>query len=278
MESVIATREEVESFLFVQQIISNFDFSLRGHAHGCGTSQGCGSGYGSGHGSGESDGSGRSHDCCYGDFNGSNGSGSGNGFGSGSGFGSSCCYGYGNGSEDIKALNGNTVDYVDSVPTIIIQVKGNFAKGYIIDEDNLTFVPCYIAKVGNSFAHGKTLKEAVADAKAKEIEKMPIEERIEKFKDVFGSLDSEHTGKEFYDWHHFLTGSCRMGRDGFCKIHKIDLEKKYTVRYFLDITKDSYRSDIIELVCNAYGLNEEKCANVTDLEYRRVNGFERGMC
>ena len=107
---------------------------------------------------------------------------------------------------------------------------------------------------------------------------MPIEERIEKFKEVFGSLDSEHTGKEFYDWHHFLTGSCRMGRDGFCKIHKIDLEKKYTVRYFLDITKDSYRSDIIELVCNAYGLNEEKCANVTDLEYRRVNGFERGMC
>ena len=276
MESVIATREEVESFLSVQQIFSNFNPGR--HAYGYGTFQGCGSGYGSGCGSGESDGSGRSHDCCYGDFNDSNGSGSGIGFGSSNGSGSSCTYGYGNGSEDIKALNGNTVDYVDSVPTIIIQVKGNFAKGYIIDEDNLTFESCYVAKVGNSFAHGKTLKEAVADAKAKEIEKMPIEERIEKFKDVFGSLDSEHTGKEFYDWHHFLTGSCRMGRDAFCKIHKIDLEKKYTVRYFLDITKDSYRSDIIELVCNAYGLSEEKCANVTDLEYCRVNGFERGMC
>lgn len=278
MESVIASREEVESFLSVQQIISNFDFDLRGYAYGCGTSQGCGSGYGSGCGSGESDGRGRSYDCCYGDFNDSNGSGSGIGFGSSNGSGSSCTYGYGNGNEDIKALNGNIVDYIDSVPTIIIQVKGNFAKGYIIDEDNLTSVPCYIAKVGNSFAHGKTLKEAVTDAKAKEIEKMPIEERIEKFKDVFGSLDSEHTGKEFYDWHHILTGSCRMGRDGFCKTHKIDLKKKYTVKYFLDITKDSYGSDVIELVCNAYGLSEEKCANVTDLEYRRVNGFERGMC
>ena len=263
MESVIATREEVESFLFVQQIISNFDFSLRGHAHDCGTFQGCGAGYGSGCGIGESDGSGYCYDYYY---NNSNGSGSG------------CTYGYGYGNKDIKALNGNIVDYIDSIPTIIIQIKGNFAKGYIIDEDNLTFVPCYIAKVGNSFAHGKTLKEAVADAKEKEIEKMPIEERIEKFKDVFGSLDSEHTGKEFYDWHHILTGSCRMGRDGFCKIHKIDLEKKYTVRYFLDITKDSYGSDVIELVCNAYGLSEERCANVTDLEYRRVNGFERGMC
>lgn len=270
MESVIATREEVERFLSVQQIISNFDFSLRGHAHGCGTSQGCGSGYGSGYGSGECDGSGYS----YSHYNSVSGSGSGHDFSSGSSSG----YGYGNGSEDIKALNGNTVDYVDSVPTIIIQVKGNFAKGYIIDEDNLTFVPCYIAKVGNSFAHGKTLKEAVTDAKAKEIEKMPIEERIEKFKEVFGSLDSEHTGKKFYDWHHILTGSCRMGRDEFCKIHKIDLEKKYTVRYFLDITKNSYGSDIIELVCNAYGLSEEKYDNVTDLEYRRVSGFERGMC
>ena len=275
MESVIATREEVESFLFVQQIISNFDFSLRGYAHGCFTFQGCGAGYGSGCGSGESNGCGYCYDYYYND---SNGSGSGIGFGSSNGYGSSCTYGYGNGNEDIKALNGNIVDYIDSIPTIIIQIKGNFAKGYIIDEDNLTFVPCYIAKVGNSFAHGKTLKEAVADAKEKEIEKMPIEERIEKFKDVFGSLDSEHTGKEFYDWHHILTGSCRMGRDGFCKIHKIDLEKKYTVRYFLDITKDSYGSDVIELVCNAYGLSEERCANVTDLEYRRVNGFERGMC
>ena len=275
MESVIATREEVESFLFVQQIISNFDFSLRGHARGCGTFQGCGAGYGSGCGSGESDGCGYCYDYYYND---SNGSGSGTGFGSSNGSGSSCTYGYGNGNEDIKALNGNIVDYIDSVPTIIIQIKGNFAKGYIIDEDNLTFAPCYIAKVGNSFAHGKTLTEAVIDAKEKEIEKMPIEERIEKFKDVFGSLDSEHTGKEFYDWHHFLTGSCRMGRDGFCKTHKIDLEKKYTVRYFLDITKDSYGSDVIELVCNAYGLSEERCANVTDLEYRRVNGFERGMC
>ena len=271
MESVIASREEVESFLSVQQIFSNFNPGR--YAYGYGTSRGCGSGYGSGCGSGESDGSGYGCDCPCGGGE-YNGSGSGSAYGYSDGIDSGASYGRGN----IKALNGNIVDYVDSVPTIIIQVKGNFAKGYVVNEVCLTFVPCYIAKAGNSFAHGKTLKEAVADAKVKEMEKMPIEERIEKFKDVFGSLDSKHTGKEFYDWHHILTGSCRMGRDGFCKIHKIDLEKKYTVRYFLDITKNSYRSDIIELVCNAYGLSEEKCANVTDLEYRRVNGFERGMC
>ena len=81
---------------------------------------------------------------------------------------------------------------------------------------------------------------------------MPIEKRIEKFIKVFGSLYSEHTGKEFYDWHHILTGSCKMGRDGFCKDHDIDLEKKYTVKYFLDITEKSYRGDVIKRVRETY--------------------------
>lgn len=282
MESVIATREEVESFLSVQQIFSDFDFGR--HVYGYGTSLGRGSGYGSGCGSGESDGSGSANGSGggYGNSDGygtlhGDGYGYGNRYGldydNGSGYGAGCGGNYG----DIKELNGNIVDYIDNVPTIITRVRGNIARGYIVKED-LTLESCFIAKVGDSFAHGKTLKEAVVDAKAKEMKRLPIEERIEKFKEVFGSLDSEHTGKKFYDWHHILTGSCRMGRDEFCKIHKIDLEKKYTVRYFLDITKNSCGSDIIELICNAYGLNEEKCANVTDLEYRRVSGFERGMC
>lgn len=245
MENIIATREEVERFLSIQQTY-NFSF---GHNCGRGTVHGSGFGCGFNYGSGECNGSGygRGCSCGGGEYN---GSGSGSAYGYGDGIDSGVGYGRGN----IQALNGNIVDYVDSVPTIIIQTKGNFAKGYIIDEWNLTSVPCYIAKVGNSFAHGKTLKEAVADAKVKDIEKLAIEERIEKFKEVFGSLDSEHTGKKFYDWHHILTGSCRMGRDGFCKAHKIDLEKKYTVRYFLDITENAYGGDVIKQVRESYGL------------------------
>lgn len=197
MESVIATREEVQGFL-----------SIQNHNSGYGYGDGYGDGYGSG-------------------------------------------YGYGYGYGDIKALNGNIVDYIDDVPTIITQVRGNIACGLVVKED-LTFEPCFIAKVGNSFAHGKTLKEAVADAKAKEMMMMPIKERIKKFVEVFGSLDSEHAGKEYYNWHNILTGSCQMGRDKFCEAHDIDLEKKYTVRYFLDITKDSYGGDVIRQVIAAY--------------------------
>ena len=84
------------------------------------------------------------------------------------------------------------------------------------------------------------------------MERLPIKERIKKFIETFGSLDSEHTGQEFYNWHHILTGSCIMGRDIFCKNHNIDLTKKYTVRYFLNITKNDYGGNIINQVMSAY--------------------------
>ena len=249
MESVIVTREEAEHFLSIQKYNFGYDYDyIYGDVSGYGYDEGSGYGYGPGCGGSSENGYGYgSTEYGYGPVDYGYGSGDGTGYDYKLGYG----YGYGFGFGDIKALNGNIVDCIDDVPTIITQVRGNIACGYIV-KNNLTLVPCYIAKVGNSFAHGKTLKEAVADAKAKKIKKLPIEERIEKFKEVFGSLDSEHTGKKFYDWHHFLTGSCKMGRDGFCKSHDIDLEKKYTVKYFLDITENTYGGDIIKLIREAY--------------------------
>ncbi len=231
MESVISTREEVLHFLSINTVL---EFGY-GDGYGSGSGSGSISGYGNGCGNGEGYGSGSSY-----------GYGTGSGSGSGIGYG-----GDGYSYSDIKALKGNIVDYVDSLPTIITQVHGNFAKGFIVKSD-FTLSPCYIAKVGNSFAHGYTLKEAFVDAERKGVDKIPIEERIKKFVETFGSLDSEHKGKKFYDWHHLLTGSCRMGRDEFCKAHGIDLKKKYTVRYFLDITDKSYGGDIIKLIRKTY--------------------------
>ena len=244
MESIKATREEVKRFLFIQNSNYGLDYggnkgSDDGYGFGFGSGKGSDGGYGFGYGSsvGSGFGSGSSDD--------------GSGFGSEYGLSPGPDFGFGYGNGDVTELNGNIVDYIDNVPTIIIQVHGNFAYGYIVKED-LTLESCFIAKVGNSFAHGKTLKEAVADAEAKEAERLPVEKRIEKFIEVFGSLDAEHTGKEFYDWHHILTGSCRMGRDGFCKSHNIDLAQKYSVRYFLNITKDSYGGDVIKSIKEKY--------------------------
>lgn len=254
MEGVRATREEVKRFLSIEKYYRGYEYGSGysddykdgdgfGYGNGKGSYDGYGSGYGSGYGAGYKDGYGYGSIPRYED-----------GSGSGPGFSSSPGFGFGNG--DVTALNGNIVDYIDNVPTIITQVHGNFAYGYIV-KDDLTLSPCFIAKVSNSFAHGKTLEEAVADAKAKELEKMTVEERIAKFVEAFGPLDSEHTGKEFYDWHHILTGSCHMGRDEFCRSHSIDLTQKYSVRYFLNITKDSYGSDVIQLIIKAYeNINE----------------------
>ena len=209
-----------------------------GSGSGSGDGSGDGSGYGSGDGSGDGSGYG------YGD-------GSGDGYGDGDGSGDGSGYGYGDGDGDISTYEGNIVDYIDEVPTIITRIHNNIAKGYVIKRD-MTLEACYVAKVGNSFAHGETTKDAVADAEAKEMERMPVEERIEKFIEKFGSLDSEHTGKEFYDWHHILTGSCRMGRDEFCKDNYIDLDKKYTVGYFLSITKNAYGGSVIDKILETY--------------------------
>ena len=248
MESVRVTREEVERFLSIK--------TINGEDCGCGLGDGYGYSNGYGYGSGYDTGSG------YGTGSGGGGGydyGNGFGYGNGSGYGDGLCCGYG--SEDgsgeggdvsvmnIKTFNGHIIDYIDCVPTIITHIHNDVASGFIIRFD-MTLLPCYVAKAGNYFAHGKTLKDAVIDAEAKEMYNMPIEERIEKFIEVFGSLDSEHTGKEFYDWHHILTGSCRMGRDKFCEENGIDLTKKYSVRYFLNITKNSYGGDIIKQIIN----------------------------
>ena len=247
MESIIATRKKVECFLSVEKYYRGYD-SVPSYGYG----------YGRGFGAGYKDCSGSGSGLSYEDCSGS-GSGPGFGYENGSGYGYGDNYGpsyCGFGPGGIKALNGNIVDYIDNVPTIITQVHNNIACGYIVKED-LTLDSCFVAKVGNFFAHGKTLKEAVADAEAKRMGGIPIEERIEKFMGVFGSLDSEYTGKEFYDWHHILTGSCRLGRDKFCKSHNINLTKKYTVKYFLDITKNAYGGDVIKSIREAYKNEEE---------------------
>ena len=260
MESigVRVTREEVERFLSIKTI--NCSGSCCGDGSGYGYSGGFGYGDGYGPGSGDGPGSGGG-----GDYNYGNGLGNSNGSGDGDGL----CRGYGSEDGDgeggdvsimnIKTFKGCIVDYIDGVPTIITHIHNNVASGFIIGFD-MTLIPCYVAKAGIYFAHGKTLKEAIMDAAAKEMGEMPIEERIEKFKEVFGSLDSEHTGKEFYDWHNYLTGSCRMGRDKFCEENGIDLTKKYSVKYFLNITKNSYGGDIIKQIINE--LTKEKYGTI----------------
>ena len=136
---------------------------------------------------------------------------------------------------------------IDNTPTIIESVVSNYAKGCILSDD-LTFNPCYIAKVGDYFAHGETLKQAFEDATSKYSENMPLEDRINLFVEHF-KTDKPYLALEFFKWHNILTGSCEFGRRNFCQERGIDIDKDYlTISDFIRLTENSYGSDAIKLL------------------------------
>lgn len=207
----------------------------------------CGSGTGYGNGSGN----GHDSDLAKGLGSGGgdvSGYGDGSGFGDGTGYvsGDGNGYGYSYGSGGISILNGEHVYQIDDVPTLIDSVSGNFAKGRILRSD-LTTRPCYIAKVGNYFAHGDTLREAMADAQEKYNEHRPLEERIADFNREFPDRDVKVDAARLFEWHHILTGSCLAGRKAFCEDRGLDYEHgHYTVNEFIRLTREAYGGEAIK--------------------------------
>lgn len=213
-------------------------------------------GYGSGYGSGR--GSEGGHGWGFGD-------GSGRGSGGCNGDGSDCCYrwGYGDGSNygygwgfgdgsGVKDINGNHVYIVDGIQTIIKSVRSNIAQGFVLQSD-LTLKPCYIVKELNKFAHGNTLHDAFSALQEKLYDDSTEEERIEAFRKKFPEYDTHYPNRDLFTYHHVLTGSCKMGRESFCKDKGIDLDGSTTVREFVELTKGSYGGDVIRKLPEVYG-------------------------
>ena len=190
--------------------------------------------YGDGSGNGSGDDSG-------------DGSGYGDGYGSGYGYGD----GYGNGY-GVKSFCGQKVYIIDGIQTLIDSVHGNYARGAILKSD-LTTESCYVAKVGNYFAHGATLKQAVADAQAKYDKNKSLSERIDDFRQQYPTLDTVCYGADLFRWHNTLTGSCQFGRQQFCTERGIDPDTvTMTVAEFIELTKDAYGSNAIRQLQEAY--------------------------
>ena len=160
------------------------------------------------------------------------GSGSGFGYGDGSGSGS----GYGSG---VSSFCRRPVHQIDEIATIIRAVFGDLARGEILNDD-LTTTPCYVAKRGNCFGHGETLAEAVCAAEEKLFDDMAEDERIDAFWECH-EHDVKYPAKDFFYWHHRLTGSCEMGRKAFADNYGVDLDNDtYTVEEFVELCGDSY--------------------------------------
>ena len=227
-----------------------------GLGSGSGYDSGLGYGSGSGSGSGSGDGDGDCRGDCCGDGE-SDGSGFGCGYGRGDGNfdGSGSGSGLGRtGCADISFFCGSPVYEIDRVQTIVTAVFGHYAKGYILGQC-LTLTPCYIAKQESYFAHGKTLNEAVSAVAEKALANTPEEERISEFW-KYHKKGVKYQAKDFYEWHHRLTGSCEMGRNTFAAEHGIDLNSDmFTVEEFVELCETSYGSEIIRKL-NEDGENE----------------------
>ena len=147
-------------------------------------------------------------------------------------------------------FNGDSVYMIDDVPTIIKAIHGNIAKGFILNND-FTLEETFAVKGNNQFAHGKTLHEAVMSLQEKLYDDSTEEERIEAFKAHFKDFSQTYSAKELFHWHHVLTGSCKQGREAFCRSHGIDLEKDFfTIDQFVRLTKDSYGGETIVKLIN----------------------------
>lgn len=107
-------------------------------------------------------------------------------------------------------------------------------------------IPCYIAKHDNMFAHGETIQEAVAAVNKKVLKNMDSDKVIDKFFEHFTDLSKKYPARDFFEWHHYLTGSCEMGRKAFVKNSGYDIEHdRFTVHEFIDITRNAYGKDVI---------------------------------
>ncbi|MCF0203303.1 MAG: hypothetical protein HUK08_08065, partial [Bacteroidaceae bacterium] len=131
-------------------------------------------------------------------------------------------------------------------------VHGNYAKGYIVEKD-MSLTHTFVAKSGEYFAHGETIKQAVADADRKRMENMPVADKIAVFNEQYPTNDEKISGKELFEKHGFLTGSCMQGRQSFVS-GRYSLDDTYTVPEFISICKDAYGGEIIRRLAESRGI------------------------
>ena len=172
----------------------------------------------------------------------------GSGYGSGYGYGDGDGSGYGDG---LKSLNGQPVDMIDGLSTILTRIIGNVAKGFIV-RDDFSLAPTFVCKQGNTFSHGETLHKAREALLEKLFDDMPTEERIAAFCAEF-KPGVKRPAMDFFSWHHRLTGSCEQGRREFARQHDVDIDRdELTPEEFFALTRDSYGGSIIRQTEKAF--------------------------
>ena len=125
-------------------------------------------------------------------------------------------------------------DELQSAEDIAAQIEGeDITKGKVVN------------RLSKLIEAGVAVKEAVKAMQAKIFENMNPDEIIASFIDKF-EKGKKYPGTEFFEWHHYLTGSCLMGRESFVKRHELNLEDEITVDEFIALCENDYGSEIIK--------------------------------
>lgn len=141
------------------------------------------------------------------------------------------------------------VYYIDSIPTILYSVKGDYAKGAILSEKDNSLTPCFIMKKGDVYAHAETLHEAHKIVHDKFDKKFSIKDRINRFKELFPDFSVKLKAKELFDWHYYLTGSCQLGKLSLVKDKNINLETdSMSINDFIELSRNKFGWEIIKLL------------------------------
>jgi len=120
---------------------------------------------------------------------------------------------------------------VDGELTEVISKVRNYYKGKIVGKKDI----CYIVHSGDSWAHGKTLREAQKDLLFKGSKRA-----VEQYKDISKTKKMEFS--EAVACYRSITGACSFGVKNFVESMGLDVKKKYSVKDMLRLSEGKYGS------------------------------------
>lgn len=132
---------------------------------------------------------------------------------------------------------------VDNIWCKVLSNKRGIAKVQVWPTQEIAYIVAY-----NGYqAHGKTPQDAAEAAKQKWEASRSVEERLEFVRQQFAEApDNRLSGHELYKIHGMLTGSCAFGRDNFVKTHGVNLDKKYSLKEFVDLVGADYGGQTVK--------------------------------
>lgn len=81
-------------------------------------------------------------------------------------------------------------------------------------------------------------------------------ERLARFREHFPDMGRKYPAADLFTWHHVLTGSCRAGREAFCRDKGIDVDNDtFTIPEFVALTRDAYGGETVAKLIDIYTTN-----------------------